>query len=90
MLLVICRPDGRADVPFRAVASRLVRGGADQETRGDMFGAGRTRLAAAIALASIDRKKDALLYAQAALHNYENVGQGASPEIVPEVSPARR
>jgi tetratricopeptide (TPR) repeat protein len=30
VLLVICRPGGRADVPFRSVASRLVRGGADQ------------------------------------------------------------
>ena len=30
MLLVICRPGGREDVPFRSVASRLVRGGADQ------------------------------------------------------------
>ena len=27
VLLVICRPGGRADVPFRSVASRLVRGG---------------------------------------------------------------
>jgi hypothetical protein len=26
VLLVICRPGGRADVPFRSVASRLVRG----------------------------------------------------------------
>jgi hypothetical protein len=30
VLLVICRPGGREDVPFRSVASRLVRGGADQ------------------------------------------------------------
>jgi hypothetical protein len=30
VLLAICRPGGRADVPFRSVASRLVRGGADQ------------------------------------------------------------
>jgi len=30
VLLVIARPEGRADVPFRSVASRLVRGGADQ------------------------------------------------------------
>ncbi|HTS97723.1 MAG TPA: CHAT domain-containing protein [Streptosporangiaceae bacterium] len=28
VLLVICRPRGREDVPFRSVASRLVRGGA--------------------------------------------------------------
>ena len=28
VLLVICRPGGRGDVPFRSVASRLVRGGA--------------------------------------------------------------
>ena len=30
VLLVICRPGGRGDVPFRSVASRLVRGGAGQ------------------------------------------------------------
>jgi tetratricopeptide (TPR) repeat protein len=30
VLLVIARPGGRDDVPFRSVASRLVRGGADQ------------------------------------------------------------
>jgi hypothetical protein len=30
VLLVICRPGGREDVPFRSVASRLVRGGADR------------------------------------------------------------
>jgi tetratricopeptide (TPR) repeat protein len=30
VLLVICRPGGREDVPFRSVASRLVRGGANQ------------------------------------------------------------
>lgn len=30
VLLVICRPGGRADVPFRSVASRLIRGGAEQ------------------------------------------------------------
>jgi tetratricopeptide (TPR) repeat protein len=30
VLLVICRPGGAVDVPFRSVASRLIRGGADQ------------------------------------------------------------
>jgi tetratricopeptide (TPR) repeat protein len=30
VLLVICRPGGRTDVPFRSVAGRLVRGGAGQ------------------------------------------------------------
>jgi tetratricopeptide (TPR) repeat protein len=30
VLLVICRPGGREDVPFRSVASRLIRGGAEQ------------------------------------------------------------
>ena len=30
VLLVICRPGGRDDVPFRSVASRLIRGGADR------------------------------------------------------------
>ena len=32
VLLVICRPGGREDVPFRSVASRLVRGGAYKMT----------------------------------------------------------
>jgi tetratricopeptide (TPR) repeat protein len=36
VLLVICRPDGRDDVPFRSVASRLVRGGADRMERLDL------------------------------------------------------
>ena len=30
VLLVICRPGGGEDVPFRSVASRLIRGGANQ------------------------------------------------------------
>lgn len=30
VLLAICRPGGREDVPFRSVASRLVRGGAER------------------------------------------------------------
>jgi tetratricopeptide (TPR) repeat protein len=30
VLLVICRPGGREDVPFRSVASRLARGGAER------------------------------------------------------------
>jgi hypothetical protein len=30
VLLVICRPGGKDDVPFRSVASRLIRGGATQ------------------------------------------------------------
>ncbi len=30
ILLVICRPDGRDDVPFRSVASRLVKGLSDE------------------------------------------------------------
>ena len=36
VLLVICRPDGRDDVPFRSVASRLVRGGVDRLTGLDL------------------------------------------------------
>jgi hypothetical protein len=36
VLLVICRPGGREDVPFRSVASRLVRGGADKMTGMDL------------------------------------------------------
>ena len=31
VLLVICRPGGREDVPFRSVACRLVRGGAEPD-----------------------------------------------------------
>jgi hypothetical protein len=36
VLLVICRPGGGGDVPFRSVASRLVRSGADQMTGLDL------------------------------------------------------
>lgn len=36
VLLVICRPEGRSDVAFRSVASRLVRGGADRLDRLDL------------------------------------------------------
>jgi tetratricopeptide (TPR) repeat protein len=36
VLLVIARPGGRTDVPFRSVASRLVRGGAEQMTGLDL------------------------------------------------------
>lgn len=36
VLLVICRPGGNQDVPFRSVASRLVRGGADRMTGLDL------------------------------------------------------
>jgi tetratricopeptide (TPR) repeat protein len=36
VLMVITRPGGRADAPFRSVASRLVRGGADQMGRLDL------------------------------------------------------
>jgi tetratricopeptide (TPR) repeat protein len=34
VLLVICRPGGRDDVPFRSVASRLIRGGAAEQMEG--------------------------------------------------------
>jgi tetratricopeptide (TPR) repeat protein len=36
VLLVICRPGGREDVPFRSVASRLVRGGVGKMTGMDL------------------------------------------------------
>lgn len=36
VLLVICRPGGRGDVPFGSVAARLVRGGTDQIDRLDL------------------------------------------------------
>ncbi|MGH8902152.1 MAG: hypothetical protein ACRDYA_10835 [Egibacteraceae bacterium] len=52
-----------------------------RELGGDRYGAGGSRFNAAIALTEHDRLGDALLYAQAALRDYEQVGAGATAEI---------
>jgi tetratricopeptide (TPR) repeat protein len=55
------------------------------EDAGDRYGAGRTRfnvaLALALALDRADRTADALLYAHAALRDYQTIGPGAADEI---------
>ena len=49
------------------------------ETRGYIYGAGQARFNVAVLLESDGRRSDALLYARAALHDYELVGPGAAP-----------
>src|SRR5262249_17763095 len=49
-----------------------------KETRGDIYGAGRTRFAIALLLANAGRTDDALHYARAALDNYHRAGPGAA------------
>ena len=51
---------------------------AHQEARGDTYGAGATRFNIALLLEEADRRADALLYAHAALSDFENVGPGAA------------
>jgi tetratricopeptide (TPR) repeat protein len=51
------------------------------EILGDRYGAGQARANASIALAQAGRGKDALLYAQAALRDFEQYGSGASNDI---------
>ena len=50
------------------------------EVRGDIYSAGRTRYDIAVLLAKDARIRDALLYAQAALSNYRQVGPGATSD----------
>jgi tetratricopeptide (TPR) repeat protein len=50
-----------------------------QEARGDIPGAGQTRFNLALALEKDGRPGDALLYARAALHDFERTGPGATP-----------
>jgi tetratricopeptide (TPR) repeat protein len=51
------------------------------ETAGDLYRAGVTRRNIAIVLTRVGRIADALLYARAALRNFEPYGQGATEVI---------
>jgi tetratricopeptide (TPR) repeat protein len=51
------------------------------EARGDIYEAGRTRYNIALLLADASRFSDALLYARAALGNYQQVGPGAADRV---------
>ena len=52
-----------------------------EEVRGDVYGAGLTRYNIALLLADDGRISDALLYARAALHNYQQAGPGAASKL---------
>ena len=52
------------------------------EARGNTYGAGVTRFYVALLLAGNERADDALLYARAALANFQQVGRGAASEAV--------
>jgi tetratricopeptide (TPR) repeat protein len=52
-----------------------------EEARGDIYGAGRTRYNIALLLANADRVSDALYYARAALHNFQQAGPGAAATV---------
>ncbi|MEP0884629.1 CHAT domain-containing protein [Trichocoleus sp. ST-U3] len=51
------------------------------EVAGNIHQSAGTRLSVAIALAQVERFNDALLYAQAALHNYETYSERAAADI---------
>ena len=50
------------------------------EARGDTYGAGQTRYNIALLLRGDGRPGDALLYARAALHDFERTGPGAAQD----------
>jgi tetratricopeptide (TPR) repeat protein len=52
-----------------------------KEMAGNQYGAGQTRFNIAVMLAQNGRAADALLYARAALRNFEPYGQGAAKDI---------
>jgi tetratricopeptide (TPR) repeat protein len=52
-----------------------------EELQGNLYGAGQTRHNVALALAQAGRLRDALLYAQAALRNFETYGARAQADI---------
>lgn len=52
-----------------------------KETRGDIYGAGETRFNIALLLHGGGRPRDALLYARAALYDYERAGPGAARRV---------
>jgi tetratricopeptide (TPR) repeat protein len=54
---------------------------AHEEARGNTYGAGQTRHNIAAILAADGRPDDALLYARAALHDFEQVGPGAGQDV---------
>jgi tetratricopeptide (TPR) repeat protein len=54
---------------------------AHDEARGNTFGAGQTRHNIAAMLAADGRPADALLYARAALHDFEGLGPGAAEDV---------
>ena len=51
-----------------------------KEARGDIFEAGQTRFNIALLLGDADRASDALLYARAALHDFERTGADTSKD----------
>ncbi len=51
------------------------------EMAGNLYGAGQTRYNVAVTLKDAGRLEDALLYAQAALRNFETFGDRAAEEI---------
>jgi tetratricopeptide (TPR) repeat protein len=53
---------------------------AHEEARGNTYGAGRTRFNIALLLEGDGRRADALLYARAALSDFERVGSGATQQ----------
>jgi tetratricopeptide (TPR) repeat protein len=52
-----------------------------KQARGDVYGAGQTRYNIAVLLAGDDRVSDALLYARAALDNFQQAGPGAAEDV---------
>ncbi len=50
------------------------------EARGNIYGAGQTRYNIALLLAGVGRTSDALLYARAALDNFQQAGPGAASD----------
>ena len=60
---------------------------AHEEARGDTYGAGQTRYNIALLLAGDGRRADALLYARAALSDFEKVGPGAAQDGRPDPGP---
>ena len=52
-----------------------------EEARGDIYGAGRARYNIALLHAEVGRIGDAILYARAALDNYQQAGPGAATDV---------
>jgi tetratricopeptide (TPR) repeat protein len=71
---IIYRQAGETRQALRHYQQSIVH----KEARGYTYGAGLTRFNIALLLADDGRRADALLYARAALSDYENVGPGAT------------